>query len=371
MKFTYYMPTRLVVGRNCLQEHRALLGGLGRKAFVMTGGQSAHKNGALADLSAALEAEGIPWKHYPEVKPNPSLPEVRDAAGQARSFGADFVVAIGGGSPMDAAKAVAVLAAEEVSDQALLGQRRFARVLPLAVVPTTSGTGSEVTPYSILTNDSLQTKSFLNSEQVYPAVAFLDGRYTLELPAHITSATVVDALSHALEGYLSARATPLAQTLALDSLARIGSLLPAMTQGRLLDLSMRETLLYASTLAGMVIAQTGTTAVHAMGYSLTYFKGIDHGVANGILLGRYLRFLFPSRPTEVMKILNTLGFTGIAEFEESLAILVGRVQLEDSEIEQFSRIAIQAGNIVNTLPRPSQEDLAEMYRDCCGKRGSL
>ncbi|MFW5777060.1 MAG: iron-containing alcohol dehydrogenase, partial [Spirochaetota bacterium] len=194
MEFSYYMPTRIVCGPDCIRENSDTLQGLGMNAFIMTGAGSAQKNGSLRDVVDALEHEGIEWKHYSKVSPNPTLEQVRDAAEQAYTWGADCVIAIGGGSPMDAAKAVAVLAGEPVPDDELLSAASFPKVLPLVAVPTTAGTGSEVTPYSILTNDSAQTKSLLRGDQIYPRIAFLDGRYTMELPRHITIATAVDAL---------------------------------------------------------------------------------------------------------------------------------------------------------------------------------
>lgn len=367
MEFSYYLPTRILCGADCVKKHGDLFSGLGTRAFVMTGRSSAEKNGSLADLSEALGSRGIPWVHYNRVSPNPSLTEVREAAAEARAAGADFVVALGGGSPMDAAKAVAVLAAGEVSDGELLSLRRFDRVLPLAAVPTTSGTGSEVTPYSILTNDALQTKSFLNSDQVYPRYAFLDARYTMDLPRGITAATVVDALSHAVEGYLAVRAIPPGKLLALESLRLIGRALPLLAREESLTLEIREQLLYASMLAGIVIAQSGTTAVHALGYSLTYFKGIDHGAANGYLMAEYLRFVERSRPAEVRTILSALGYHGINALERQLEKILGRIRLTDEEAGHFASIAIKAGNIKNTQPEPSEEELCAILNNCFTK----
>ncbi|GAK50820.1 iron-containing alcohol dehydrogenase [Candidatus Moduliflexus flocculans] len=367
MKFTFYLPTRIISGAHCVREHRALLKELGTRAFIMTGKQSAEKNGSLAEMTEALSAEGIEWVHFNAVTPNPSLSEVRAAAEEAKTSGTDFIVALGGGSPMDAAKAVAVLAAGEVSDQQLLSQRKFERALPLVAVPTTAGTGSEVTPYSILTNDALQTKSFLNSEQVYPRFAFLDGRYTMELPQAITAATVVDALSHAAEGYLAVRAIPLGRTLALESLRLIGTILPALAEKRALTLEQRETLLYASMLAGIVISQSGTTAVHAMGYSLTYFKGLDHGMANGLLLAEYFRFIQQQRVEEIQQIVDALGLQSINALENILETLLGKITLTAEEVERFASIAIKAGNILNTNPQPSKENLHTMLSNCFAK----
>jgi len=364
MKFSFYIPTRIVSGENCIIENSALLSNLGKKAFIMTGKSSAEKNGSLADMTKALDAVGISWVHFSGVNPNPSLEEVRNASDLARKAGVDFIVALGGGSPIDAAKAVAVLAADEVTDEQMLSQRQFDRVLPLVAVPTTAGTGSEVTPYSILTNNKLQTKSFLNSEQVYPVVAFLDGKYMLGLPEGITSATVVDALSHAAEGFLAVRAIPLGQVLALESLGIIGPLLRQMALKKPLSLEQRNDLLYASTLAGIVIAQSGTTAVHAMGYSLTYFKGVDHGVANGLLMAEFLRFIEKSRPSDVGKVLSALGLQSIDQLDQLLQLLLGRQTLTPEEIGKFASIAIKAGNILNTNPQPSEEELTKILGNC-------
>jgi alcohol dehydrogenase class IV len=364
MKFQFYMPTRVLSGANCISENSSRLKELGTKAFIMCGKSSSANNGSLNDMCDALKAEGMEWCHYNEVKPNPTLEDVRSAAEQANSCGADFVVALGGGSAMDAAKAVAVLAADKVTNEALLGQRTFNKVLPIAVVPTTSGTGSEVTPYSILTNNTLKTKSFLNSEQVFPKLAFLDGRYTMDLPRDITAATVIDALSHASEAYLAVRATPPGRVLALESLRIIGKALPFLSEEAPLTLEQREALLYASMLAGIVIAQSGTTAVHAMGYSLTYFKGLDHGVANGLLMTEYLRYINTERPDEVETIKSALGVDSLNELGDVLEKLLGTFELTTEEVERFAGIAINAGNIQNTEPKPTLEDLNRMLSNC-------
>jgi alcohol dehydrogenase class IV len=225
MDFNYYIPTRIVSGRGCVKQNAELLSKIGKKAFLMTGPSSAQKNGSLEDMKQALDSQGIAYQHYNKVKPNPSLQDVREASQVAKEAGADFVIAIGGGSPMDAAKAVAVLTACDVSDEDLLALREFPAVLPLVTIPTTSGTGSEVTPYSILTNDSLETKSFLNSHQIYPVLSFLDARYTMALPKSITNATAVDALSHSVEGFLAVRSTAMSRVFALESLRLLGKLL--------------------------------------------------------------------------------------------------------------------------------------------------
>ncbi|MDC7242098.1 MAG: iron-containing alcohol dehydrogenase, partial [Spirochaetales bacterium] len=240
----------------------------------------------------------------------------------------------------------------------------FNKVLPIVAIPTTAGTGSEVTPYSILTNNKLQTKSNLNSGQLFPQIAYLDGKYTKDLPYHITAATAADALSHSAEAYLAVRAIPLGQSLALESLSIMGPILPKLAKEKTLTIEERGALLYASTLAGIVIAQSGTTAVHAMGYSLTYFKDIDHGKANGMLMSEYFRFVGKERPDEVAKVLSALGFDSVDAFEKVMEDLLGKEKLSSEEASKFASIAIKAGNIANTTPAPSEEDLNYILSTC-------
>ena len=261
---------------------------------------------------------------------------------------------------MDAAKAVALMAGCNPPDEALFKQNHFERVLPIVAIPTTAWTGSEVTPYSILTNDRIQSKSILSSPQLFPRLAFLDARYTMGLPAHITAATAVDAMSHAIEGYLAVRSNPLARSLAIESLQRMGPILPSLVKTEAQSLAKRQELLYASTLAGMVIAHTGTTAVHAMGYSLTYFKDIDHGMANGLLMPAYLEYVRGKRPQEVATVLTALGCGSIRELGDIINSLFDPLSISDTEIQDFAAIAITAGNIKNTNPEPSKEDLVHM-----------
>ncbi len=364
MRFQFYLPTRMIFGQNCIKQNSAKLARLGTCAFIMSGKSSAADNGCLDDMTQALSSQGIQWFHYNKVTPNPSLEDVETAAAVARKKGADFIVALGGGSPIDAAKAVAVLAAGDLPADALFSQNEFETVLPLAVVPTTAGTGSEVTPYAILTNNTMETKSFLTSDQVFPRLAFLDGRYTMNLPKKVTRATMVDALTHAIEGYLAVRATAPVQLFALESLKQIGALLPVLAADGVLDLEQREQLLYASMLAGMVISQSGTTAVHAMGYSLTYFKGLEHGVANGLLITEYLRYINRARPDDVSRLLNTLCFCSLNAMQTFFTDLLGPFSLTPKEADKFAAIAAKAGNIKNTRPEPTQEELRQILDNC-------
>ena len=360
MILNFFMPTKVFLGKDCIIENAAQLKTLGKKAFIVTGRGSAKANGSLACVQGALQTSGIAYSVFDRILSNPSIELVREAAKIAREAGADFIIGIGGGSPMDAAKAIAILAANEVDDAVLFSGPYPHPVLPVVAVPTTAGTGSEVTQYSVLTDDKQQTKRSIANEVLFPQMAFLDASYTEKLPAHVTIHTAIDALSHVVEGYLSVKATTISDMLAAESMTILGKCLKAL-DGKV-DFAVREQLLYASMLAGMVIAHTGTTALHSMGYSLTYFRDIDHGRANGLLMYEYLEFIAVEHGSRIDKMVSLMGMNSLEELKKCLDNLLGdKESISKSEIKQFSAKAIQAKNVLNTIRKPSEDHLAGIF----------
>lgn len=361
MVLKFFMPTKVFLGENTIAENAAQMKALGKKAFIATGRKSAKLNGSLKDIEEALKTNNIEYYIYEAISSNPCIKQVREAAGIARKEKADFVIGIGGGSPMDAAKAIAVLASNDVDDKQLFSGKYNNPVLPVVAVPTTAGTGSEVTQYSILTNENIQSKSSIASESIFPRIAFLDASYTEKLPMNVTANTMVDALSHSVEGYVSKKAGSLSSTLAAESMTIIGECMKSLDKEP--DFETREKLLYASMLGGIVIAHTGTTALHSMGYSLTYFKEIDHGKANGLLMYEYLNYLAVHGVEKISHILGYLGLKNLVEIRKSLdTLLHTELELTASEIELFSSIAIKAANIGNTPVTPTESDLKEIIK---------
>lgn len=374
----YYMPTKVISGEDCILKNSELFRPLGKKALIVTGAQSAKKNGSENDVKTALETVGIEYLVFDKVMSNPTISCVYEGASLAKENGADFIIAIGGGSPMDAGKAIALLAVQDIEEKNLFSGNYGEKVLPMAFVPTTAGTGSEVTQYSILTNDQAQTKTSIASDLLFPTIAFLDAKYTARLGVTTTINTAVDALSHAVEGMLSVRASLVSNALAAASIRMIVDCVPGLLQARqagdkaVLSLKQREHLLQASLLAGMVIAQTGTTAVHAMGYSLTYFKGIDHGRANGLLLGEYFKLVEKAQPVLAGAILSALNFSEAEQLRDLLSKLLGeREAISPEEIEQYSQRTAQAKNIANSVVKPTEEEINLMYTRSLAKSSGI
>lgn len=364
MEMEYWMPVRIVMGRGCVEKSAEKLKALGTRALLVTGAHSAKENGAQADVTRALENNGQTWVLYDRVPPNPTLDCVYEGANFARSEGVDFVIAIGGGSPMDAAKAIALLTRQEIPKAELLQCKSFTDdICPLVLVPTTAGTGSEVTPYSILTSDAMETKKSISAPGLFPRLALLDGAYMAHLPRAVAIHTALDALSHAIEGMVTSQANALTDLLAKECIRRICGEFDALSNGTLSP-EGRDSLLYAATLGGMVIARTGTAAVHAMGYSLTYYRHIDHGRANALLLGAYLRFVAQTQAARVAEIVAQTPFATLDALSDAIDALLGeKERISEDEVAAYAQKAIVACRAKKCLVNPSEEDLRAILHE--------
>lgn len=364
MIWQWFSPSKIVFGSGAIKENENLLKTMGSRALIVTGkGGSAKRNGSLSDICDSLENLKIDWDIFNEVEANPSVDTARKAADMARMMGPDFIIGIGGGSPMDAAKAVAILAVNDLSDEELFALE-FSTALPVLAVPTTAGTGSEVTPYSILTYPAIENKKSIFSSLIVPQLAFIDPLYTVDLPLDITIDTAVDAYSHALEGFLSPRANPLSDLISREVLKILGNELRKLSKKQNPDLESREALLYASTLAGLVISQTGTSIPHAMGYSLSYFKNLPHGRANAVIMPAYMEFNFSHTDNpRLREVLDCSGFNEIEEFTAIMRALSGPPPVcSEDEQRKFLRICSVAKNISNNIVIPSESDLKTILK---------
>lgn len=362
MQFKFHMSTKVYFGEGCIGKNVEELTGLGSMAFIVTGGQSAKSSGALSDVCAALERFNIGYTVFDKVENNPSTDTVKRGGTEAKQAGADYIIGIGGGSPLDAAKAIAVLSTNDMEPEQLFTNSFPNKPLPIVAIPTTAGTGSEVTPYSVLTRSDLQTKKSFGNKDTFPRVAFLDPHYTESQPVKVTINTALDAFSHNIEGYISTRSTPTSDILATEGIRLFGCCLDSLKSGSF-TLEDRENMLYASMLGGMVISQTGTNLIHTTGYNYTYFKDIPHGKANGYLLAEFLRFNYEADKDRVKNILDLTGFESIDAFAEAIASLTGRApQINESEVAQYAAIAMKQKGMGYNIRPVQLDDLEEFLR---------
>lgn len=371
MKFGFYMPTRIIFGQCCVIQNQSEFAKWGKRAMIVTGRNSARVSGALKDVCAALDQQNISWEIFDQIGENPTFAMVEAGGAAGRKFRPDMVVAIGGGSPLDAAKAIAVLTVNDFAAARLYDGNYAVEPLPILAVPITAGTGSEVTQYSVLTDAERQTKRGFGQASLFARVAFLDARYTQSLSHEVTIDTAVDALSHCVEGYLSKRATVMSDSLALEGIRCFGEIYRELDNPEI-SLAVREGLLYVSMLGGLVIAQTSTTAVHALGYSLTYFHHVPHGRANGFLMGEYLQFHAEVAADKINCLLKAMQMQSIDEFKHWLdKLFPDKTCLTEKQIDDYAVFAAQTANIANTFRQPDHAELKSLLRKSLIPGGEL
>ena len=332
----WHMPTKVFSERACVKNHARELGALGRKAMIVTGRSSAKKCGALEDVQAALESQNVEYVLFDRVEENPSIETVMTARELAIAEKVDFFIGIGGGSPMDAAKAIALMSANPNEDEGVLYTPKTLEHLPVVCVPTTCGTGSEVTPYAILTRHALRTKKSI-SHKIYPALALLDAEYLKSMPRKGIVSTAVDALAHLLESWLNANANDLNRLSTREGLRLWGQF-----KDRLAEDCLREEdyalMLHASMAAGISITHTGTSIPHAMSYPVTYELGVPHGAAVGMFLGGFAES-YPDQ-VQAQQAMDILGFENTAAFHTYLTELLGVAEVSESILKTGAKLLL-------------------------------
>ncbi|MBO7376400.1 MAG: iron-containing alcohol dehydrogenase, partial [Clostridia bacterium] len=293
---SFYLPVKFRSGEGAVRECAGEIAPLGSRCFVLTGGNSAKACGALDDLLSTLEALGIACRVFGGIENNPTVASCIDAGREAARCGADCVAGLGGGSVLDAAKAAAVIAAcPEGGEEYLYSKNWPAALLPILLVGTTAGTGSEVTAVSVLTDSSGRKKS-VTDPRIFASLAIGDPRYTATMPRRLTLTTAVDALSHCVESYFSKKGSAISRALALSGIKLIMPPLKRIAEGGEPDAADREALYDGSIFGGMAISVTGTCFPHNVGYYLTEKNGVPHGFACAFFLPEFISHSSEAEP---------------------------------------------------------------------------
>ncbi len=359
MEFKYSMPTKIYFGEDSVLKNKEVFSNIGSKALIVTGRSSAKKNGSYDDVVKALSEEGIEHILFDQVEENPSLETIEKGSNIGKTNNVDFIIGIGGGSPMDASKAMAIFIKNpEINIDNIFCGKQFESI-PVVAVATTSGTGSEVTQYSIVTSNKEKTKKNLG-QAVFPAAAFLDSKYTFDLCYDITVNTAIDAFTHLVEGYLNSNSTYMSDIYGERGFELFNYCFKKLIN-RELDNEFRTKIMLASTLGGIQISQNGTSIPHGLGYPLTYFKGLPHGLANGVLTIEYLKCF--KNKTKVEKMLKILQMKTLEELEEIFKKLVDvNIQITEEEIMEYSKMFVSNKKKLKNHPeKVSLEGIVQIY----------
>ncbi|WP_066501199.1 iron-containing alcohol dehydrogenase family protein [Abyssisolibacter fermentans] len=285
--FQFYLKTKIDFGENSIKNLTVHCKGRNAKKVLIVTDENLVKIGLVDPIKTELEATGISYDIYDEVKPNPEV-GIIDKGGDAASHGGyDLIVAFGGGSSMDTAKGIAVLAVNEGSIYDYLDGRGNekrnidVKPLPIIAVPTTAGTGSEASMYSVITDEKTRIKDSITSEDIYPAVAIIDPVLMLGLPPKITAYTGLDVLGHALEAYTSKIDNVMTDMFAKEAIKLVFEYLPIAVQKG--DLESRKKMAYASLIAGIAMSHCGATIPHGLGCPLSGHCDLPHGLTVGLL----------------------------------------------------------------------------------------
>ena len=325
--FAYYNPVRVRFGVNIYQKTlNTILGSSSARIGLFYGRGAMKRIGAIDAIKRALPDCQI--REYGDISPNPDVREVETVLDKLEEI--DWVIGIGGGSVLDFAKSVAFMAHQRESLRAFLTHENVEPPrpgLPFIAIPTTSGTGSEVTPWATVWDRQENKKLSLSHTEMFPDCAIVDPTLTIGLPAYITAYTGYDALAHALEAFWSRYANPVSDLFAVEAIRLVMKHLEPVVED-LSNLQHRIGLAKASLYAGMAFSNTRTTAVHAVSYPMTLHYGVPHGVACSLTLADFWRYnLDAIDPAKVARLLAAVGEKAPEVFAGRLKALAHQIGL--------------------------------------------
>lgn len=305
--FNFFFPTTIKSGYGLAKRAGEILKPYVEKKLLVVTDKGLLDSGTLNGFFNSLEQAGLEYELYQDVQPNPSSTVIDDAVVFLKNSDCDAIIGIGGGSSIDAAKAVAVMATNPGS---ILDYEGFDQLvndpMPLFAIPTTAGTGSECTASTVVTNPNNHFKTAIISPRLFPKIAILDAELTMQLPPAITASTGMDALTHAIESYVSKLANPISRALAIEAIKMISqNIKKAYFVGS--DVAARENMLVASFLAGVAFSLSKLGNVHAISHTFGGIFNVPHGVANAALLPYVLKFNMDACPDLFKEIAVAMG----------------------------------------------------------------
>lgn len=330
---TYYVPPINLLGKGCLQDVAAPIKAMGCKKALISTDKFLTGNGTVDKVAKMLESVGVEYVVYNEAKPNPTVKNVEDGLKVLQENGCDFVVSVGGGSPQDCGKAIAVLATNGGSIKDYEGVNKSSKKsLPIVAITTTAGTSAEVTINYVITDEERHVKMIMVDNNTLAAVTVNDPELMVSMPASLTAATGMDALTHAVEAVVAKGANDVTDATALYAIKQIFEFLPrAVKNGQ--DLEAREQMCYACYLNGIAFSNAGLGNVHAMAHQLGGLYDLPHGVCNAMLLPVVEEENAKHAPAKFRAIAATIGYDCEGKTDaECVDHVIGRIKALSEEV---------------------------------------
>ncbi len=333
-----YWPAVTLIGPGCVKEIGGDIKDLGLKKALVVTDNVLVKIGVVKKVTDVLDESGINYVVVDDIQPNPTMKNINDGLNTYKSENCDFIISIGGGSPQDAGKAIGILATNggEIKDYEGINMTKH-RSVPIIAINTTAGTASEVTINYVITNEDTHIKMVMVDKNCLASIAVSDPELMTGKPADLTAATGMDALTHAIEAYVSTGAYELTDVLALEAVKLIGeSLEDAVKDGN--NIETRSKMAYASYIAGMSFNNAGLGYVHSMAHQLGGFYNLPHGVCNAILLPHVEKFNSANTGDKLRKVAEILG-----ENVEGLSVEEANAKAIEAIMKLSERVGIPKG----------------------------
>lgn len=387
MEFSYFLPVNIQFGWNKVDGVAEFAAPYGKKALIVTGRNSAKKSGLYDRVVAKLDAAHIDHVLFDQVDANPLTTTALDGAALAKSESCDMVIAIGGGSIMDCAKGIAFMAVNDGNINDYIFNRKTSdNALPLIVIPTTCGTGSEGNGFGVLTNPETGDKKSLRCNAIVPKVSIVDPAVMGTMPPHVLASVGFDALCHNIEACTSKTAQPFTDALAHYAVTLLAQYLvplykhvKATVEGKPSILNEKqltkawESVTLASTIGGMVINTAGVTLGHGMEHPASGLKDITHGVGLAVIEPVVVEYTWSANPEKFNALARIFNHGDGSELGEALRLVVHELDLTTNLTELgFTKkdipwlvdnvYVVAAGNIANTVAEVSRNDIEVLYK---------
>lgn len=378
--FNALLPSRVIFGTGRVGELGQVAAGFGRRALLVIGGTALRRSGGLALVEDALRAGGVEWDVLAGVPAEPPVEYVDEGRQKLRDFDAQMVIGVGGGSVLDVAKAIAALAREEAPCAAFhRGEVKVTqRGLPCIALPTTAGTGAEATPNAVLTDRERRVKASLRGGDLMPVVALVDPHLTISCPPDVTAHAGLDAISQALESWVSVAANPFSDVLALEALRLMAPALPRVVEDGT-DLPAREAMALGSLFAGMALASARLGLVHGIAHPIGELYHLPHGLVCGLLMPSVMEFNLPVAASKYAKAARTLALTEpMAADDEAAEALIswfrsllsrlgvgrplGEYGLSPADFDFIIQQGLPAGSTKHNPRQPTADDLRALLQ---------
>lgn len=373
-------PEYTLIGSKALEEAKPYLKKCGKKALIVTG-KHVVLSDMMAELKKALEEIGIAYFVFDGITGEPTNVMIDEGIAAYKENGCDFCIGIGGGSPLDSAKAIAAMITNEGKIADYNGKVIEKSIPPVVAIPTTAGTGSEATQFTVITDVEKDIKMLLKGGYLVPKIAIVDPAYTYSAPKSITAATGMDALTHAIEAYTSRKALPVTDTLAVSAVKRIMKYLPAAYKDGS-DEKARYEMSVASYEAGICINNSTVTLVHGMSRPIGALFHVAHGISNAMLLTKCLAFALDGAYEKFANLGREIGAataedddkTASGKFIEALneickiceipTLLEYGIPKDEffAHMEKMAHDALTSGSPGNTMKPISEQDIIEIYK---------